>query len=600
MDIVFVNDINFDREAVHPQLGQLILNRILKDKFETCFVNFDYLNARGILPYADTPEKRIVQCGDYLLNLSPKIVGFYTICNTFIFSIQIAKYIKEQNPDVKIIMGGPHASMTAASCLNAFEFIDVISIGEAELTIEHLVTALLNGTSLMSVKNIAFRKDNCIQFTSKERLLNDHELGNYTVLDYSPFELKKSGTFELEGGRGCPYGCSFCSTSLFWGRRFRIKPLSVIINEMNEVNRQYGISSFSIMHDMFTANRDFIVTFCNYLISNNLNYEWSCSARVDSLDSELLKLMRQSGCKGIYLGIETGSQRMQALINKHLKLDDAFAIIEEMQHLGFRITTSFIYCLPNETVADFRDTLMLIEKLYILNIDAIQLHRFMPLPATKAKEEIASLLDFDETTADLSIFHRKNITSDGINIIKQYPDLFSQYYSFPSEVNEAYPKIDFFILVLSSLRNKFGHTISNIVKYYGLQRLYTESTAAIEQGFELYAKLDGYEECYGKIYYTKIGNLFVPILDSMCHSLPYSHFYEIYRYEKISFDMMIGVRQETCIESFAIDMEEYIKTGCIREERMYIRFTKKNDDVLTTKMSPLYGVMKSKLALEEK
>ena len=77
----------------------------------------------------------------------------------------------------------------------------------------------------------------------------------------------------LEGGRGCPYNCTFCSTSSFWGGEFRIKPLDVLLNEMNKFNAMYGSTDFDIVHDLFTLDRQHIKEFCLLLIKENWGYK---------------------------------------------------------------------------------------------------------------------------------------------------------------------------------------------------------------------------------------------------------------------------------------------------------------------------------------
>ena len=134
-------------------------------------------------------------------------------------------------------------------------------------------------------------------------------------MNYAPFSVGKETDIELEAGRGCPYGCTFCSTSPFWGRKFRIKSVEALICEMVSFNKKYGVTKFSLVHDMFTANPGHLEHFCNNIIQEVPNFTWGCSSRVDVLNEAIIDKMRKANCKGIYLGIETGSPSMQKLIN---------------------------------------------------------------------------------------------------------------------------------------------------------------------------------------------------------------------------------------------------------------------------------------------
>lgn len=595
MDIVFVNDVNFNRDFEHPQIGQLILHQILHKKYTSTYVNFDFLNMKGILPYCDSTDKNIIQCGEYILSFTPKIVGFYTMCNSFVFAIQIAEYIKKKDPSIKIVFGGPHASLTAENCLMSFEFIDVICIGESELVIEPLVKALLDGTDLGVVGNLAFRQNGNVHFTDTMRLLTSEELGEYTVFDYSPVDFAPGSTFELEGGRGCPYSCTFCSTSIFWGRNCRLKPVPVIVNEMNTIYQRYGITSFSISHDMFTAKRRYIEEFAYTLINNNYNYKWHCSARVDSLDRDLIELMRKSGCESIYLGIETGSPRMQKLINKNIAIDTALMTIAHMQQLGYKLTTSFIYCLPNEEVRDFEDTLKMIERLLLLNVDSVQLHRFMPLPATAAWESVKEQLKFDENLSDISIFHKGDFSHAAIEMIKSNPALFSQFYSVSSPIDEKYPNFDFFIIILSSLRHSFCYSIQQVVQYFGLYSIYLSVKDNLSEGQKVYKSLKSYDECYIDEINRMLNHLFLPCIEKLFLKIPVDNWCEVYKYEKIRHQYMQEAVPDMRVFDFEIDMERFLHTGLLIPKKTYIRFSKKGNDVKITKMAPIYGVLQEKL-----
>src|SRR5262249_8992500 len=122
--------------------------------------------------------------------------------------------------------------------------------------------------------------------------------------------------FPLELGRGCPFSCTFCSTNDFFRRRFRLKSPAHMIAEMRRVKETYGIDSFELVHDMFTVDRKRVVEFCEALIASQEEFTWGCSARTDCVDEELIAFMARAGCRGIFFGIETGSRRMQRIIDK--------------------------------------------------------------------------------------------------------------------------------------------------------------------------------------------------------------------------------------------------------------------------------------------
>src|SRR5205809_1059956 len=125
-------------------------------------------------------------------------------------------------------------------------------------------------------------------------------------------------TAALELGRGCPFACTFCSTNDFFRRNFRLRSPNRMLQDMRVIASTYAIRDFELVHDMFTVDRRRVAAFCEAMITSREEFTWSCSARTDCIDEELLELMARAGCRGIFFGVESGSERMQKIIDKHL------------------------------------------------------------------------------------------------------------------------------------------------------------------------------------------------------------------------------------------------------------------------------------------
>ena len=130
---------------------------------------------------------------------------------------------------------------------------------------------------------------------------------------------------------------------------------------MDGLNSIYGFNVFKLNHDLFTVNRKKVVEFCHAMLERN--YTWSCSARVDCVDPDLLELMWQAGCRDMYFGIEAGSARMQAISRKRLDLDLVEPTLDITSRLGMRTVTSFITGYPEEEKEDQDSTLNLAARL---------------------------------------------------------------------------------------------------------------------------------------------------------------------------------------------------------------------------------------------
>jgi radical SAM superfamily enzyme YgiQ (UPF0313 family) len=376
MDIVFVNSINFVQQVDSLNSGTLILAKILKNnKFNSTIIDFDALLYNGEFVLGRDINETLNKMVKYIIDYNPKIVSFYTMCNSYPFTIKLAEELKRHNTSIKILLGGPQATLTARETLQAFEFIDAIGIGEGEETIVPIVNNLINSLSLSGLRGVAYRGHEGVIIN--ETVINKN-LDELPILDLdlmNPKIIPKK--INIDVGRGCPFSCTFCSTSLFWKRQYRLKSIEKIINEIKELNSKYGICEFSFTHDMFTMNKVTIKNFCENLSKENLNITWSCSARVDTLDEDLILNMKKAGCKNIFLGIETGSDKIQKRINKNINLNNALNTIKILKKHSVDMTISLIYGFFDETYEDIQDTLNFILELIKLKIKTIQLHRLV-------------------------------------------------------------------------------------------------------------------------------------------------------------------------------------------------------------------------------
>ena len=127
----------------------------------------------------------------------------------------------------------------------------------------------------------------------------------------------------VEVGRGCPYGCTFCSTNDFFRRRFRLRSPQAFVAELDALRRRWNARRFEFVHDMFTVDRKRVLELCASLERMTPSVEWYCSGRTDRVDPELLDRMWSAGCRGIFYGVESGSAAVQITIGKRLSLEGA-------------------------------------------------------------------------------------------------------------------------------------------------------------------------------------------------------------------------------------------------------------------------------------
>ena len=197
----------------------------------------------------------------------------------------------------------------------------------------------------------------------------------------------------------------------------------------------YGTGRIIFLHDNFTVSRQKTLAFCDALEKENLNISWQCSSRADSLDDELLERMAETGCKLIYLGIETGSSRMQKIIRKNLDLDQVLATVNRMVDYGIRFTGSFITGFPEERMTDLFQTIHFMMELFRVSKngpDRLQLHELCPLHGSPLYDQYGDSLVLGTGHSDLAL---SNLADEDIDPSKAVPGHFFFLPSIPHSIS---------------------------------------------------------------------------------------------------------------------------------------------------------------------
>lgn len=477
-DIILVNPVKLrDPYAVLP-LGTLTLATILKNNgFRVLIVDFNYLWEKELLDKGEGIEESIKIMCTYLLDLNPKIVGFSTNSSCHHVAIELSKRIKEQR-DIKVIMGGHQASLSAMETMSNYPWIDLISVGEGELNIVPIVTCLTGQQSVGNIKGILYREGNRVIRTEDIELLED--LDKLPMLDYSlthlDIEMNKVNNiaFPIEVGRSCPFSCTFCCTKTFWKSKFRIKSTNRLIEEIEYIIEKYASYNFHFLHDLFTYNKKKVLDFCQMVIEKQLKFKWICSARVDTLDEELIKAMKEAGCTKIFLGIETASPNLQKSIKKNLKISSIWDKVNLLKNYGIKAEAGFMYGFPEESEEEVNMTLNMMLKgarmgvwfpeIGILNIEngtevyhTVKEHLYL-------SQELDNIYLCGEDEA--KYFY---------DMFQKNPDIFPHFYDFTNNTRQKYKYLDKFMwifvtLMFLGLRSSVSFLVSvyknNILEIY--------------------------------------------------------------------------------------------------------------------------------------
>ncbi|OPL19573.1 MAG: hypothetical protein AVO35_09660 [Candidatus Aegiribacteria sp. MLS_C] len=370
-----------------------------------------------------------------ILKHDPEIVGFSANCGFYALTLLTAAELKRMDPSVTVVFGGPQPSVLWRETLDACPWIDAIVVGEAELTALPIWRSLGDPEAMSRQPGLAWRAGGEPRLNFPPPRIDDADDLPEIEWDLVPEGALDGVTrLELEAGRGCPYNCAFCSTSSFWGRRFRIKSPSRLIADMHAAEAATGFTRFSFVHDLLTASRDWMEQFCDEFMDSGLPYLWNGSARVDDLDTDLMELMASAGCYGLFLGVESGSERVRDLIGKPWDPARLKVAVSTASRLRMSLYLSFIIGFPYETEADLADTIRVAIECRRIGgrwVDLI-FHTLAPLPDT-------ALYDGGDRTIDLDPYGSHTMeyyTFDAPAcraFIREYPELCTAACHYRSE-----------------------------------------------------------------------------------------------------------------------------------------------------------------------
>ena len=419
-----------------------------------------------------------------ILSQEPKSLGFSTWCDSFPVSLLIAEEIKKIDPDIPIIFGGPQASILAESTMEKYPSIDFILKGEADYTLPELISMLLDGKkeNVKDLPGLVYRDPLTKEVISESPGQIVMDLDKLPVPAYN--RIFQKNKLRIDAGRGCPYPCTYCTTNQFFLRKYRMKSPRRIIEEMEYCNQQLGVTGFGISHDMFTLNKEFIAEFTGQLSARNNSHKvpftWTCSARTDCVSEEMLDQMKESGCNAIFLGIETGSERIQKEIRKNLELDKAIRMVRHATEKGIITIVSYMAGFPGETRSDLNDTLKSILKMTIAGARP-QLTLLSILPGTPIYRQYVEELEYDEIHSGFSVSHltdkmKRLITGDKLT--------FSSFYYLPN--NEISRQTYLFLADLVNNIEHFLPTLILIREFIEQESMKTDLLSQIEKNIDAY------------------------------------------------------------------------------------------------------------------
>lgn len=387
---------------------------------------------------------------------------------------------REYHPNAKIIIGGGYPTLFPEKCLKEHNIDDAV-IGEGEATFLHILNKYNNYYDEEFEKKFPPGRyitkngnDEISNIPQSYSLLNMEDLPPpaWHYLNVEKY-FRNSGDkiLPIEGSRGCPYRCTYCSTYISWGKNIRYKPVDSLINEITGVKGRYEGVALHFIDDNMSFSKKWIKEFLTKMIDMGLVLDATASNfSVKDLDEEIIDLLAKTGVKRFGIAVETGSKEIQKQIKKNISFDKVREVVGIMKSKKLHVHICWMVGFPNETIKQINSTFDFARE---LRAHSNQFLSVLPYPGTKLFEEAKhnDLLVFPED--DLSKFDYRKcdyLKSDEWD----YEQLQKMIYDANIEMNflnnpslETFEGKEYFLEDLKSLLKRLPeHIIAHIIVGY--------------------------------------------------------------------------------------------------------------------------------------
>lgn len=305
-----------------------------------------------------------------LLALNPVCVAITTTFYVLNFPVnEIVQFVRAHNPSVKIVVGGPLVSnhlrnfgegneIKASLGDMGADFYVVDSQGEA--TLAQLVAALKAGDDPANVPNLIYLENGNLKRTD---VLPENNVLDEVDINWKEFgkEEDLGATIQMRTARSCAFKCSFCNYPTRAGK-LTLASLDTVERELESIRSLENVRNVVFIDDTFNVPLPRFKDLCRLMIDRKFNFNWFSYFRCSNSDDEAIELMAKSGCKGVFLGIESGSPTILKNMNKAATVERYAEGIKLLREHGIATFGSFIIGFPGETDETVQETVNFIRE----------------------------------------------------------------------------------------------------------------------------------------------------------------------------------------------------------------------------------------------
>ncbi|MEA1929026.1 MAG: radical SAM protein, partial [Candidatus Auribacterota bacterium] len=296
--------------------------------------------------------------------LGPDLIIFTLGTPALEFSARFFGRLKDEIPGLRITAVGTQVTVLPQESLEALP-IDFVVRGEPEETASELIVLLERGDDPARIKGLSYRSGDQIIHNPDRPLREDIDSLPLPARDLLPQE-KYSAPFArrtpfglILTARGCPYSCKFCTTRAYYGHTWRPRKVESIVAELGLMAERYGIRDIGFWDDTFTIQPERVIAICREIIKEELDIEWICLSRVDTVSRDMLAWMKKAGCYQIQFGVESGDEDILRRLGKPVTIRQVRQAFQWCVEEGIEPVAFFMLGNPGETGESLEKTISL-------------------------------------------------------------------------------------------------------------------------------------------------------------------------------------------------------------------------------------------------
>jgi len=336
----------------YPPLGLLSVSAYLEEQG----VNHEVLDTTFITA-SDWMEEVEAQ--------KPDLIAFYVNLMTKVKVLQLIRKLKKITAfnHIRFILGGPDVSYNWEKYLT--HGADYLIIGEGEQSMYELLMNLNKNQPLAGIPGLAFRNEvgDLIKNPARVKIKNIDQLPlpNRKKIDLKPYlhVWKKhhgKSALNISTQRGCPYTCEWCSTAVY-GQSYRRRSPRLVADEIEYLIKNYQVESLWFVDDVFTVSHKWMTAFAEEMEKRKLSIPYECITRAERLNKVVLEQLKATGCFRIWIGAESGSQRIIDLMKRQVDIEKVAEMMQLTKSFGIKTGTFIMLGYPTETMEDIEHTI---------------------------------------------------------------------------------------------------------------------------------------------------------------------------------------------------------------------------------------------------